>query len=64
MHRTAANRLRCERYTGALYDYEPAERRGARRRWGEVAARYCATPPVPDPGGTRLLRTAAEVNRR
>jgi len=52
----AATRLRCERYTRALYGYEPPDRRGARSRWGDVAAVYCATP------GAGLLETAADVN--
>lgn len=59
----AATRMRCQRYTGALYDYEPAERRGPRGRWEQVATRYCATPAGADPGGMRLLQTAADVNR-
>jgi hypothetical protein len=52
----AAARVRCERYTRALYDYEPTDRRGARSLWSRVATVYCDTP------GTPLLRTAAEVN--
>jgi len=52
----AATRLRCERYTRALYGYEPPDRRGAHSRWGDVAAVYCATP------GAGLLETAADVN--
>jgi hypothetical protein len=59
----AAVRMRCERYTAALYDYEPTDRRGPRSRWDEVAARYCIAPTAPDPGGARLLQTADEINQ-
>jgi hypothetical protein len=54
--------MRCERYAGALYNYEPSEQRGTRTRWREVAARYCAAAGAPDPDGGRLLQTARDLN--